>query len=131
MPKLCLQNAVQKPESVGDPSNGKGCHGDLEVWRRSGTDLCDCMAANVKNQSVCHLEWLECWFVFTVTMETKVWKVRYRNADDFGGRVSAEGFYCLIGPLGLEVDVWWSIKHVDNPPWDKVDRNMPSFQFLF
>lgn len=35
---------------------GKGCHGDLEVWRRSGTDLCDCMAANVKNQSVCHLE---------------------------------------------------------------------------
>lgn len=69
--------------------------------------------------------------MFTVTMETKVWKVRYRNADDFGGRVSAEGFYCLIGPLGLEVDVWWSIKHVDNPPSDKVDRNMPSFQFLF
>lgn len=48
-------------------------------------------------------------------METKVWKVRYRNADDFGGRVSAEGFYCLIGPLGLGVDVWWSIKHVDPP----------------
>lgn len=24
VPKLCLQKAVQKPESVGDPSNGKG-----------------------------------------------------------------------------------------------------------
>lgn len=52
--------------------------------------------------------------MFIVIMEMKVWKVRYWNVDDFGGRVLVEGFYCLIGFLGLEVDVWWFIKYVDN-----------------
>lgn len=69
--------------------------------------------------------------MFTVTMETKVWKVRYRNADYFGGRVSAEGFYCLIGPLGLAVDVWWSIKHVDNPLEIKWIETCLVFSFYF
>lgn len=39
---------------------GNGCYGDVEVWRRFGTYLCESMAATVKNQSFRHLQWLKC-----------------------------------------------------------------------
>ena len=39
---------------------GNGCYGDVEVWRRFGTYLCESMAAKVKNQSFRHLQWLKC-----------------------------------------------------------------------